>query len=109
MPDLVRWRLAGVFDESGRLWDQSGTEVSQAGVSDKYIGPQLSFGGFSAMPQHEIGDNPQANGGNRQNKSEESDGIARSPLPDGFALFCFAAACFGGVVTFLLLSIGKRV
>ena len=40
-------------------------------------------------------------GENETSQSVERDGISRSPLPEGFALFCFSAALFSGFLTFL--------
>lgn len=35
--------------------------------------------------------------------------MTHEPLPDGFALFCLVAGLFSGLMTFLLLSIGRRI
>jgi len=54
--------------------------------------------------------NPEGNRGSSQNSGEnektereERYGITRSPLPEGFALFCFVASVLSGFVTLLFL------
>jgi len=52
---------------------------------------------------------PKTNSRNGEHKSEERNWIGRRPLPEGSALFCLVASMLSGIVTFLLLSIGRSV
>jgi hypothetical protein len=56
-----------------------------------------------------IGSGNESTSKNKQAEREQGYGIARRPLPEGFALFCLGGALFGGIVTFLFLFLGKRV
>jgi len=64
---------------------------------------------FFAREIQSNGGNPQATRSQGENKGEERNGVTRRFLPKGFALFCLGGAFLGGVVTFLFLSLGRRV
>jgi hypothetical protein len=63
---------------------------------------------LAGYPEHESG-NAETDGRNNEPKREESYRIGRRPLPNGFAFFSIVAGLFGGIVTFLLLSIGRSI
>lgn len=52
---------------------------------------------------------PQTNSGYRKNEGEESDGISRRFLPEGFAFFALVASFMSGFVTFLLFYFGEGI
>jgi hypothetical protein len=62
-----------------------------------------------ASPPEQHGRNRQAAGENNEPEREEGYRVGRSPLPDGFALFCLVAYALSVIVTFLLLSIGGSI
>src|ERR1700675_1058966 len=63
---------------------------------------------LASAPEHDRRD-AEPNGRDDQPKREKRDRIGRSPLPEGFALFCLVMGLLSGLVTFLLLSIGRSI
>jgi hypothetical protein len=55
------------------------------------------------------GGGPESYGGERENKSEQSDRISRRPLPKGFAFLTLVAGFLGLLVTLVLLSLCRTI
>jgi hypothetical protein len=53
--------------------------------------------------------NPKSDSRNSQDEREERYRVARRPLPESFALFCLVMSLLSGIVTFLLLTIGRSI
>lgn len=76
----------------------------------------LSSSSAPSVPRLFLASKPEQNGRDRQSagendepKREESDRIARSALPKGFAFLSLVVFFFSGLVTFLLLGISRSI
>jgi hypothetical protein len=62
-----------------------------------------------ASEPEQKGRSAKANSGDNQPEREKGYRVGRSPLPDGFAFFTLVAGALSGIITFLLLGIGRSI
>ncbi len=103
MLDSDFWPVGGNKFRSGKI----DRRLHIAGLNDRSSAsmPKLFF---ASSPEQD-GRDAETDRGYGKPEREERYRIGRSPLPKGFALFTFGAAALGGIMTFLLLSIGRSI
>lgn len=108
-PDLMGRSLTRVHETQDDYWPWR-IEPANFRLNGRYnIGPQFPLRMTLVREIQSASGDPKSDGRESQNESEHSDRFTGGLLPKGFAFLCAAAGLCGGLVTGLILYIGRCI